>query len=124
MLHRLTVILLTVAALLAPAMAAQPSRAESPTKPQRSACCGEHCCCTRECPCVEEGAPSTPVDETLAVPSSARELRLLFVHLPSTVATRMAVPQSGRLDPCVRARASAEPEAGRTLLARVSRWTT
>ena len=121
MARRLTALLLALAALLGPLVAAAPAADE---RPARSGCCGASCQCDKACPCATKDDRGAPSGETPAAPATARDARAFLVLLPSLVATlELHDPRAGTfvLPACERGAAS---RAGRAILELVSRWTT
>jgi len=117
---RLTAILLLLATLIAPL-----AHAAAATRPSvQPACCGGECDCGDTCPCAGDGSRSVPRQDAPAAPSSSRDVRPLFLHLPLASATVLLEP----LDPTGVSTVLCAPttacDSGRALLARVSRWTT
>ncbi|RLS87850.1 MAG: hypothetical protein DWI09_09255 [Planctomycetota bacterium] len=130
MLHRFSAILLALAAIVslvsAPLTAVGPAlqfgQAEAGTT--KSGCCGESCCCAQSCPCVNDGRSTRPVERLPAAPTSSREQRTIFLHLPSLVATLLLEPAQTSCTQTISSRPLVARVFGRALLEQISRWTT
>lgn len=121
MARRLTALVLALAALLGPLVAAAPAAIE---RPARVGCCGESCRCDTSCPCAAKDDRGAPSGETPAAPAPTRDARAFLVLLPSQVATlELHNPRAGAFALPLRER-DAPSRAGRAILELVSRWTT
>jgi hypothetical protein len=88
-------------------------------------CCGGHCQCGDACQCAADKGPTSPEDESPALPERSRGERAPLVGVP--VASIAAVTLSEPIDlgalPCASSELAAPPSC-RLRLALVSRWTT
>ena len=88
-------------------------------------CCGGHCQCGDACQCAADKGPTSPDDESPALPERSRGERAPLVGVPvaAIAAVTLAEPIDLGALPCASSELAAPPSC-RLRLALVSRWTT